>query len=463
VTPRNDTGETMDQHMNISRRGLIGAGAGLAASATLLGSRIGTADGAVGDGNLDSLLPVDRIGLQLYSVRDAVSSDGFDKVLGKLAQIGFRHVEFAGYTQGTTPEITVKQLRALLDKHGLKASGSHVSASDDASMKAILDDAEVLGIPQVGNSLVLPGGPPSTDGWKSAADTANHLGELASKRGMQYYLHNHFQEWAPCIDDSSKCGHDIFLAECDPRYVFLELDIYWCYVGASQNNDRFDPLKDYILKHSDRYKLFHVKDGKKDQTGKYADALDDICDVGEGNIDFQNIFTELFKKSPDEPNKHLYFWERDNASSHPRGAMAAAQASYANMRYSLTKAAVAASGSGAIDTGNPATQVVECTTAGGLTAAVNSVRVRRTKTGKRQDGIGFKLSDTAQVAAKLTRGGKTLAKAGKTLGKGSPKLNLTVPRRAAKGPALLTITVKNSGGTALTVRRTIQIPAAKKT
>jgi sugar phosphate isomerase/epimerase len=432
----------------LSRRGLIGAGAGLAASATVLGARTLGADAAetraVGDGDVVPLLPIDRIGLQLYSVRSAVDAEGFDKVLGKLADIGFKYVEFAGYTQGTG-DITVKQLKALLDKYGLKAVGSHVSPSDDASMTKILDEAEALGIPYVGNSLVIPKGPPTTDGWKGAAEDANHYGEMAAKRGIKYYLHNHFQEWAPCVDDPSKCGHDVFLEVCDPRFAFLELDIFWSYVGSAQNNNRFDPLKDYALKHRDRYLLFHVKDGVYDD--KPAGT---ITDVGQGKIDFQAFFTELFKQSPDEASKHIYLWENDNAGDHPRGPLASAQSSYVNMRYALTKAAGASS--------PVTTPIAECTTTSGMTAGLTSTRFRRTKSGRRVLRLKLKLSDGAQVSARLTRGGKTLAKANKKLGKGTPVLNLPVPQRTAKGPAALALDITN-GGTGLTVRRIVKVPA----
>ena len=449
----------------LSRRALIGAGAGLAASATVLGTRALTAEGApthaIGDGDVVSLLPEDLIGLQLYSVRDEISKIGFEKVFAALAGIGFRYVEFAGYTQGSSPEITLQELRALLDRYELKASGSHVTATDDASMTKILDDAEVLGIPQVGNSFVVPSGPPTVDGWKGAAATANHYGEMAARRGMSYYLHNHFQEWAPCVDDPSKCGHDVFLAELDPRFAFLELDIFWCYVGSAQNNGRFDPLKDYAIPHRDRYRLFHVKDGVYDD--KPAGT---ITDVGEGKIDFQAFFTELFAQSPDEPGKHTYLWENDSAGNHPRGALAAAQASYANMRYALTKPAPPADeDKESADCATPAAAgatSANCATPAGLAAALNRIRFRRTKTGRRVLALPLRLNSGAQVSAKLTRNGKTLAKASRKLGKGASTLNLSVPRTAAKGPARLTVSVTNGNGTAFTVRRTVHIPGRKK-
>ena len=123
----------MESQTTLSRRRLLGVGAG-AAAALAVGRAAGTANAAPGDGFYGSgILPSDRIGLQLYSVRDVLPSIGFARLFEALAEIGFKYVEFAGYTQGTTPEITVKQLRSLMDTYGLKGIGSHVSPSDDAS------------------------------------------------------------------------------------------------------------------------------------------------------------------------------------------------------------------------------------------------------------------------------------------------------------------------------------------
>jgi sugar phosphate isomerase/epimerase len=156
---------------------------------------------------------------------------------------------------------------------------------------------------------------------------------------MRFYLHNHFQEWALTADDPTRRGEDVLLAETDPSLVWFELDIYWAYVGQWQSGQvmQFDPLRDYAVPYRDRYLLFHVKDGRKDKSGGYTDALDDIVDAGEGNIDFQTFFTTLFNHGSDERDKHWYLWERDNASDHPRGPLAAAQVSYLYMRYGLLK------------------------------------------------------------------------------------------------------------------------------
>jgi sugar phosphate isomerase/epimerase len=452
TVPRSETGglvapeggSNVEQGKGLSRRGLLGAGVGVAASATLLGAaRPDGASTAVGDGDVLSLLPEDRIGLQLYSVRDAVSEQGFDKVLAEVAAIGFKQVEFAGYTQGSSPEITVKELRALLDKYGLVAAASHVPPSDDASMQKILDDAEVLGLPQVGLSLLLPQGPLTTGAWKTAAQQYQHYGELAAKRGIGFYLHNHFQEWLATADDPATRGMDVLLAETDPRYVSFQLDIFWAHVGMAQSGNAFDPLTDYAIPQRDRFKMFHVKDGIYD-----SPPAGEITDVGEGKIDFQRFFTELFKQSPDEVTKHLYLWERDNAADHPRGPLAAARASYANIRYALTQPAPAP---------GPALPIADCTTPAGLAAALQSVRLRRTKRGRRVLALGLRLNGPAEVTVRVSRGRRTLARRTSKLGKGSPTLRLRLPRRTGKGPARLTVTVKGAGGSALTVRRAVRL------
>ncbi|MEQ1353593.1 MAG: sugar phosphate isomerase/epimerase, partial [Candidatus Acidiferrum sp.] len=53
---------------------------------------------------------LDRIGMQLYTVRDLMKSD-FEGTLAKVAGIGYNEVEFAGYFDHAP-----KDIRAILDK-----------------------------------------------------------------------------------------------------------------------------------------------------------------------------------------------------------------------------------------------------------------------------------------------------------------------------------------------------------
>ena len=63
---------------------------------------------------------IEKVGLQLYTVRDAMKSD-FEGTIAKVAAIGYKEVEFAGYFDHTP-----QQVRAILDKNGLTAPSVHV-------------------------------------------------------------------------------------------------------------------------------------------------------------------------------------------------------------------------------------------------------------------------------------------------------------------------------------------------
>src|SRR4051812_11640060 len=188
------TEREVDMKSTLTRRALLGATAGVAASAAL-NSRAGSAlAGATATAAPAPILPADRIACQLYSVRDQVDGVGFAQVFKKLAAIGYKEVEFTQYTQSVGP-ITLAQIRNLLSTYGLTAVGSHVSPSSDASMKKILDDAQAIGIPNVGISFEVPQGL-TTSAWQSLADQWNHYGAMAAARKIGFYFHNHFQEFA---------------------------------------------------------------------------------------------------------------------------------------------------------------------------------------------------------------------------------------------------------------------------
>ena len=237
-------------------------------------------------------------------------------------------------------------------------------------------------------------------------------------------MHNHFEEWLPCVDDPSRRGMDVLLDETDPALVDWQCDLYWIHVGQAQSVlTPFDPLEDYILPMRDRIKLFHVKDGKPSDP-----PVAGITDVGEGAIDFQRIFTELFKQS--RPEDFHYLWERDNADDHPRGPMAAARSSFVNMRHGLVA-----------DDCKPSRPLRASVL--GTSVAGDRVRVR------------IKLNGPAKVTATLTQDGKRLARRARRLGKGGR--TLTLPRVQGRGPARLTVTVTDAAGTRLTLRDTVEL------
>src|SRR6478609_284226 len=83
---------------------------------------------------------IDKVGLQLYTIR-SVMKDDFEGKLAKVAEIGYREVEFAGYDDHTPQEV-----RAMLDRHGLTGPSAHIPyKSLGAEFPGVLDAAHVVG------------------------------------------------------------------------------------------------------------------------------------------------------------------------------------------------------------------------------------------------------------------------------------------------------------------------------
>src|SRR6266700_5954091 len=70
---------------------------------------------------------IEKIGLELYTVRDLLKKD-FEGTLAKAAKIGYKEVEFAGYLN-VLPNVNppVKRVKEMLDSDGLTAPSSHVA------------------------------------------------------------------------------------------------------------------------------------------------------------------------------------------------------------------------------------------------------------------------------------------------------------------------------------------------
>ncbi len=66
---------------------------------------------------------VERVGMQLYTVRDLMAKD-FEGTLARIAELGYKEVEFAGYF-----EKSPKDVRAVLDKLGLTSPSTPAPAS----------------------------------------------------------------------------------------------------------------------------------------------------------------------------------------------------------------------------------------------------------------------------------------------------------------------------------------------
>ncbi|TQJ91108.1 sugar phosphate isomerase/epimerase [Streptomyces sp. SLBN-31] len=330
----------------LTRRGMLGVAAGATATALLGAATTPASAAADATAATDSapagrgrpVLPPGRLGIQLYSLRDKVSTLGFAPVFAELEKYGYDEVEFAGYTQGSAGPITLARLRRLARDHGLTPIGSHVGYySDDPNaytfaqnLTKVLDDAQALGLKHIGTAS----GPfrygSTVDAWKRAAEEFNTYGAAARARGMKFYQHNHSDEFSFATDDPKVRLYDVLLAETDPDLVFLEMDIFWAYAGQFRFSKRpdggsapFEPL-DYVLRQPHRYPLFHVKDGVSDPSNQFGYRM---VDVGDGDIDYQRFISAVtrlrgermahhWQTEHDQPAESFTFARRSSAYLH---------------------------------------------------------------------------------------------------------------------------------------------------
>ncbi len=243
---------------------------GTVAAATLLTSRFAWADS----------LKNDSIGVQLYTVRDLMQKD-FEGTIASVAKAGYKNVEFAGYF-GRTPQ----QVRAVLEKNGLKAPSTHVQYDElDDKFPSVLETSKAIGLEYVICPWIPEELRKSPDIWKQAAEKFNKAGEATKKAGMQFGYHNHWFEFLPT---DGKLPYDELLQMCDPNLVKMEMDLCWISTTGT------DPVK-YFQKYPGRFPLVHVKDVKtmpKISSGgaqNFGDTVD-LTEVGSGVIDWKRIF-----------------------------------------------------------------------------------------------------------------------------------------------------------------------------
>lgn len=243
---------------------------------------------------------IERLGVQLYTVRDLMEKD-FEGTLATVAQIGYKDVEFAGYFKQSPQDV-----KAILGRHGLTSPSTHIDyASLGDGFPKVVEASQLIGHRYIVNPWIDEEMRKQPDVWKRVAATFNRAGEISKKAGIQFAYHNHHFEFVPA---GGTMPFDLLLKECDPDLVKMELDLCWITVA------RQDPLT-YFRRYPGRFPLVHVKGLKKIPEGAapvpFERAIPNITDVGSNDIiDWKRIFAQA-----DQAGIRHYFVEHDQPAS----------------------------------------------------------------------------------------------------------------------------------------------------
>jgi len=202
------------------------------------------------------------VGLELYSVRNECKAD-FPGTLAAVAEMGYQHVEFAGYWGRSA-----KEVRQMLDDHGLSTCGTHTQLADlqPGKIDATIEFNQIIG----NRRIICPWMTGKTRAeWMAHVQFFNDLAAKLKPLGLQtgYHAHKHDFELI-----EGEPAWDIFFGNTKPE-VIMQLDTSNCRDGGK------DPV-DVLRKYPGRCRSIHIK-----PNGGGPEAV-----IGEDKVNWAGVF-----------------------------------------------------------------------------------------------------------------------------------------------------------------------------
>jgi sugar phosphate isomerase/epimerase len=190
------------------------------------------------------------LGLQLWSVRNALATDTFG-TLEKVAEIGYVNVQInpnptaQGLDFGNG--INATEMRKQLDRLGLKAVSIHIVPNPETNWERLIEDCHTLGNTTMACAIAF------FNNRQEVLDFCKEFNvhaEFCMKNGVPYLYHNHFHEFQVFEGESI---FDTMIEKLDKDLVPFELDTYWAVRGGA------DPIE-LMKRLGKRCTLLHQKD-----------------------------------------------------------------------------------------------------------------------------------------------------------------------------------------------------------
>lgn len=203
------------------------------------------------------------IGLQLYSLREAIAED-LEGTLNRVAEMGYLGVEPYG---GLDHEKAAPLIQSL----GMQVASMHAALPIGDDKNKVVEMAAAYGVSYIVAPYMPPENFTSEDGIKRTAELLNEANRAAFEGGRKFAYHNHDFEFGQA---DGRPAYDILKEHLDAA-VFLQVDTYWVKVAG------YDPVQ-VVTDLGRRAPLLHIKDGST----KKEDAM---LAVGEGVMDVPGI------------------------------------------------------------------------------------------------------------------------------------------------------------------------------
>jgi sugar phosphate isomerase/epimerase len=233
--------------------------------------------------------PAHFVGIQLYTIRDDMQKDPAG-TLKKLAGMGYKYVEHAGYENRKFYGYPVADFKKLLNDNGLKMASGHSffgskqwdktknDFTDD--WKYTIEDSAAVGMKYVISPGVDEDLCKNMDDFKRYMELFNKTGELCKKGGVTFTYHNESYEFNHSLDGKSL--YALLLTLTDHSLVSQQIDIGNMYEPGGR-------AMDYLKRYPGRYPLMHVKDEIKKKTPGENGQVHESALLGKGVVGVKDI------------------------------------------------------------------------------------------------------------------------------------------------------------------------------
>jgi sugar phosphate isomerase/epimerase len=222
------------------------------------------------------------LGIQLYSVRDAMFKDP-KGTLTAIAGHGYKIVEPFGFDKGMWFGMKPEEFKGFVKGLGMKMPSCHhffTSKGMDQKTGVLSDDfkravaaSKIAGHKYFVFPYVIPE-EQNEESFKGIIEMINRMSEHCKKAGLQMAYHNHAFEFQIKFKDG-RSMYEHILAETNPKLLKMQMDMGW----VSRAGER--PL-DWFKKHPGRFHLSHMKDMESTEN-------DNSVIIGNGIVDFREI------------------------------------------------------------------------------------------------------------------------------------------------------------------------------
>lgn len=226
------------------------------------------------------------IGAQLYTIRDYTQDEAsLMESFKKLSEIGYTRAQTSAMNT-----IDAEIIKAASETYGIKITGDHYAFAEMVDdIKAVMERHKTFGCKNFGIGGLPAEARDTKEGILDFMAKANKIADAMAAEGMMFTYHNHAFEF---VKVDGKNIMDYILETANENFKLM-VDVHWLSVAG------INPTK-FLKTYKDMIGGVHYKDLK------VVDNAPAICEVGEGNLDWDDII-----KTCDELGVEDIFVEQD--------------------------------------------------------------------------------------------------------------------------------------------------------